>query len=151
MKKLILVVFAFSVLTGFSEIKKATYEEIKNSIQILENAMKEEKEDLIPIFSEAIEIEKRATSPYYAEKIMEKICKTGKIKEEEFKNLRKNFSFFDISLAWAINQITGKPVEKILKEKEENGWINIISSETTIQREDISSKIKELNPKSETF
>lgn len=151
MKKILFIIFISSVLLVYSEVKKATYEEIKNSIQVIKDAMIEEKEDLIPLFSEAIEIEKRATIPYYAEKIMKKVCKTGKISEDEFKNLRNKFSFFDISIAWTINQITGKSIEKILKDKEEKNWINIVQSESYIQKENILSKIKELNPKSETF
>ena len=151
MNKLILFFLGFSVFIAFGEVKKATYDEIKNSIAVIENAIKEEKEDLIPLFSEAIEIEKRANSPYYAEKIMNKICKTANINKDKFINLRKNFSFFDISIAWAINQITGKSIEKILKDKEEKGWIYVIYEENIIQKENMVSKIKELNPKLETF
>ncbi|MCM8833487.1 MAG: hypothetical protein NC816_06185, partial [Candidatus Omnitrophica bacterium] len=64
---------------------------------------------------------------------------------------RENFSFFDISIAWAINQITGKSIEEILREKKESEWKNVISDENIIQFENILSKIKQLNPKSETF
>ena len=151
MNKIICVFLGLSVFIASGEVKKANYDEIKNSISVLENAIKEGKEELIPLFSEAIEIEKRANTPYYAEKIMKKICKAGKIKEDEFINLRKNFSFFDISIAWTINQITGKPIEKILKDKEEKGWIDVICQENIFQKENVLLKIKELNPKSETF
>ncbi|MCM8808747.1 MAG: hypothetical protein NC917_04415 [Candidatus Omnitrophica bacterium] len=150
MKKLCLIFVSLSFLL-YSEVKKATYDEIKNSICVLEEAIKAENENLVSLFSEAIEIEKRANSPYYAEKIMKKVCKTGKISLEQFKKLRENFSFFDISIAWAINQITGKSIEEILREKKESEWKNVFSDENIIQFEDILSKIKQLNPKSETF
>ncbi|MCM8784955.1 MAG: hypothetical protein NC827_03545 [Candidatus Omnitrophica bacterium] len=150
MKKLSLVFVSLSFLL-YSEVKKATYDEIKNSVQLLEEAIREENENLVVLFSEAIEIEKRANSPYYAEKIKEKVCKTGKISEAQFKKLRENFSFFDISIAWAINQVTGQLIEKILREKQEKGWGSIISEGNMVQFENILSKIKQLNPKSETF
>ncbi|MFN4227068.1 MAG: hypothetical protein ACK4F0_02875 [Candidatus Ratteibacteria bacterium] len=150
MKKLFLIVVSFPLLI-YAEVKKATYDEIKKSVQILEETIKEEKENLVSLFSEAIEIEKRANSPFYAEKIMKKVCKTGKITENQFKKLREDFSFFDISIAWAINQITGKSIEEILREKKEKGWENVVLVENIVQFENIISKIKQLNPKSETF
>lgn len=150
MKKLFLIVVSFPLLI-YAEVKKATYDEIKKSVQILEETIKEEKENLVSLFSEAIEIEKRANSPFYAEKIMKKVCKTEKITENQFKKLREDFSFFDISIAWAINQITGKSIEEILREKKEKGWENVVLVENIVQFENIISKIKQLNPKSETF
>ncbi|MCS7181190.1 MAG: hypothetical protein NZ891_07600, partial [bacterium] len=74
---------------------------------------------------------------------------TAKITEKEFDRLRRDFSFFDITISWAINQLTGKPIEKILKEKEKSNWIDIIN-ETAIQKEVLGEKIKELNPKLKT-
>lgn len=149
MRKLILIIGLISFIS-YGEVKKATYDEVKNSINFVEKAIKEGYENIIDLMSEAIEIEKRATTQYYAEKIKEKICKTGKIKESEFNNLRKNFSFFDISLAWAINQIKGKEIDRILKEKEESNWIDILNK-PDLDREKLKEKIKELNPKSKSF
>lgn len=149
MRNLILIIGLISFIS-YGEVKKATYDEVKNSINFVEKAIKEGNENIIDLLSEAIEIEKRATTQYYAEKIKEKICKTGKIKESEFNNLRKNFSFFDISLAWAINQIKGKEIDRILKEKEESNWIDILNR-SDLDREKLKEKIKELNPKSKSF
>lgn len=149
MRNLILIIGLVSFIS-YGEVKKATYDEVKNSINFVEKAIKEGNENIIDLLSEAIEIEKRATTQYYAEKIKEKICKTGKIKESEFNNLRKNFSFFDISLAWAINQIKGKEIDRILKEKEDTNWIDILNR-SDLDREKLKEKIKELNPKSKSF
>jgi hypothetical protein len=38
-----------------------------------------------------------------------------------------------------------------LKDKEEKGWIDVICQENIFQKENVLLKIKELNPKSETF
>jgi len=147
MKKII-ILFLISIFLCYGEIKNATFDEIKNSINLIEETVKLGKEDFIPIFSQAIEIEKRAITKYYAEKIAEKICKTTKIEKGKLEELRKKFSFFDISIAWAINQVKGKSIEDILKEKEKNNWYNIL---TEIDINTLEEKIKELNPKLKTF
>lgn len=148
--KNIIIIFGLLTFLSYGEVKKATIEEVKDTIKFIEDTVKTENEDLIGLFTEAIEIEKRATTQYYAEKIKEKICKTGNIKESEFKNLREKFSFFDISIAWTINQAQGSPIEKILKEKEEKTWIEVLNR-IDINKENLIEKIKELNPKSKTF
>ncbi|MGC8976114.1 MAG: hypothetical protein ACP5OB_00595 [Candidatus Ratteibacteria bacterium] len=149
MKK-IMIILGLLVFVSYGDIKKASLDEVKNSIKFIEETIKNEKEDFVPLFAEAIEIEKRATTPIYAERIKEKICKTAKIKENDFENMRMNFSFFDISIAWAINQIKGIPLEKILKEKEDKNWIEVLSK-IDIDKEKLKEKIKELNPKLKTF
>ncbi|MCM8818997.1 MAG: hypothetical protein NC915_05945 [Candidatus Omnitrophica bacterium] len=150
MKKVLFFLFTLIVFTSFGKEIKASYEEIRNSISLIEKYIKENEEDIISILSEAIEIEKRASTEYLAQKIKEKICRTSKIKEDEFKNLRKNFSFFDISIAWAISQTSNIFLEKVLKEKELKTWKELLR-ENINQKEKIINKIRELNPKSESF
>jgi hypothetical protein len=147
MKKVIFL-FVISVFLCHGEIKKATFDEIKNSVNLIEETIKAEKEDFIPLFSQAIEIEKRANTQYYAEKIAEKICKTAKIEKNKIEKLREKFSFFDISIAWAINQVKGKSVDEVLKEKEKENWYNILAG---IDINNLIEKLKALNPKSKTF
>jgi hypothetical protein len=147
MKKII-ILFGISIFLCYGEIKKATFDEIKKSTNLIEETIKAEKEDFIPLFSQAIEIEKRANTKYYAEKIAEKICKTSKIEKNKFEELRNKFSFFDISIAWAINQIKGKSVDEVLKEKGKENWYNILAG---ININTLTEKLKELNPKSKTF
>jgi len=144
----IIILFAISIFLCYGEIKKATFDEIKNSVNLIEETIKGEKEDFISLFSHAIEIEKRANTQYYAERIAEKVCKTAKIEKDKFKKLRERFSFFDISIAWGINQIKGKSIEEILKEKEKENWYNILAG---IDINNLIEKLKALNPKSETF
>lgn len=150
MKKL-LMVFLGLICLLYAEVKKATYDEVKNSIKIIEEAVKDGKEDLVEIYSEASEIEKRATTPYLAEVIKNKICKTSKITEKQFNKLREKHSFFDISIGWAISQIIGTPLTKILEEKQKKTWEDIfnlyLSEENYANRTNIVPKIKELNPK----
>ncbi|MCM8772744.1 MAG: hypothetical protein NC926_06975 [Candidatus Omnitrophica bacterium] len=148
MKKFIYTLsFLLSILLFAGETKKATYEEVKKSIELIEKFIKEGKEELIPVFNEAIEIEKRATTPYLADKIKKKICKTTKIKEEVFEIYRNKFSFFDIAIAWAINCVKGVPIEKVLEEREIKEWDEIIKNDYKV----IAEKIKELNPKLKSF
>ncbi len=147
MRKILVLFVVFGFLC-YGEIKKATFDEIKNSVNLIEETIKLEKEDFIPLFSQAIEIEKRANTQYYAEKIAEKICKTSKIEKDKLKKLREKFTFFDISIAWAINQIKGKSMEEILKEKEKSNWYDILAE---ININSLTEKLKELNPKLETF
>ncbi|MCM8804164.1 MAG: hypothetical protein NC833_02785 [Candidatus Omnitrophica bacterium] len=149
MKKMI-IMLNLIVFLSYGEVKKASIEEVKNSIKLIEDIIKKGEDNIIDLFSETIEIEKRATTQYYAEKIKEKICKTSNINENEFRNLRENFSFFDISIAWAINQIKGIPIKEVLKEKKEKLWIEILN-EIDINKENLIEKIKELNPKLKTF
>ncbi len=152
MKKEIFVVsFFLLVFLCYGERIETTYDEVKNSIQIIEKYVREGKEDILSVFIEAIEIEKRATTLHYAEKIREKICKTANIKKDKFNELRKNFSFFDISIAWALSQIKGIPMEKILKEKQIKNWEDILIVEKDILKEKVIDKIKELNPRLESF
>ncbi len=148
MKNLTILIIFISFLC-YGEVKKATYEEVKNSVQIVEEYVKENKENILSVFIEALEIEKRATNIPYAEKIKEKICKTGEIEEGEFKKLREKFSFFDISIGWALSQIEKISLDKILNERKTKSWEEIINKYEIYQK--LIEKIKELNPKSETF
>ena len=151
MKKILMIAGLIFIINGYCEVKKATIDEVKKSLKEIENTVKEGNENLVNIYSEAIEIEKRATTPFLAEKIMKKICKTAGIKEEEFRKIREKHSFFDISIGWAINQIIEIPLEKIMKEKREKSWKEIIekyfSGENYSKREKIGFKIAELNPR----
>lgn len=149
MKKIFLILFVLPFFI-YGEVKKASYEEVRNSISLIEKYIKENQEDIVYILSEGIEIEKRATSPYYAKKIKDKICKSAKITEENFNKLRENFSFFDISIGWAISQIKNISLELVLKEKELKTWKEILK-ENIKYKEEIIKKIRELNPKSESF
>lgn len=148
MRSLIMLFLGFCCLI-YAEIKKATYDEVKNSIKLIEKTVKEGKEEFLEIYSEAIEIEKRATTPYLAEIIKNKICKTGKISEKEFEKLREKYSFFDISIGWAINQTVDVPLTEILEEKETKTWEEIFKNYLCGENspDKVVLKIKELNPR----
>jgi len=151
MKKLIILLCAvFLTANGYASVKKATIDEVKNSLKEVEKAVKEGDENLVEIYTEALEIEKRATTEYLAEIIKKKICKLAKIAPDNFNKIRKKYSFFDISIGWAISETGEIPFEKIMKEKENKSWKEIIdkyfSGSDYNKREEIASKIKKLNP-----
>jgi len=151
MKKLIILLCAvFLTGSGYASVKKATIDEVKNSLKEVEKAVKEGNENLVGVYTEALEIEKRATTEYLADLIKKKICKLAKIAPDDFNKIRKKYSFFDISIGWAISETAGIPFEKIMKEKEDKSWKEIIdkcfSGCDYKKREEIASKIKELNP-----
>jgi len=152
MKKLIILLcVVFLIGSGYASIKKATIDEVKNSLKEVEKAVKEGNEALVGIYTEALEIEKRATTEYLAEVIKKKICKTAKISSKDFDKIREKNSFFDISIGWAINQVMGIPLTKIMKEREKKNWKEIFDryfcGENYCKRENIAPRIKELNPK----
>jgi len=150
MKKLIILLgVVFLIGSGYASVK-VTIDEVKNSLKEVEKAVKEGDENLVVIYTEALEIEKRATTEYLAEVIKKKICRSAKIASDDFNKIRKKYSFFDISIGWAISETAGIPLEKIMKEKENKLWKEIIdkcfSGCDYNKREEIASKIKELNP-----
>lgn len=151
MKKLIILLCAvFLTGSGYASVKKATIDEVKKSLKEVEKAVKEGDENLVGIYTEALEIEKRATTGYLADLIKKKICKLAKITPDNFNKIRKKYSFFDISIGWAISDTAGIPFGKIMKEKEDKSWEEIIekyfSGSDYNKREEIASKIKKLNP-----
>jgi len=151
MKKLIILLcVAFLTGSGYASVEKATIDEVKNSLKEVEKAVKEGDENLVGVYTEALEIEKRATTEYLADLIKKKICKLAKISSKDFDKIREKNSFFDISIGWAISETAGIPFEKIMKEKEDKLWKEIIdkyfSGSDYNKREEIASKIKELNP-----
>jgi len=151
MKKLIILLcVVFLTESGYASVKKVTIAEVKKSVDVVEKAVKEGNENLVGIYTEALEIEKRATTEYLADVIKKKICKSAKIASDDFDKIRKGYSVFDISIGWAISQTAGIPFEKVIKEKEDKSWEEIIDKYFSgcdyNKREKIASKIKELNP-----
>ncbi len=130
MKKIFVVVGGILISSAIlfaGTIKPASLNEVSWVLKCLQKEVKANNENMVNVYSAAIKIEKRATTPWIANKIAQEIIKGAKISQKEFISLKKRYSFADISIAYAINQITNKPIEKILRLKSDIGWSKVFS------------------------
>jgi hypothetical protein len=129
MKKIFIIggILISSSILFAGTIKPASLNEVSRVLKSLQNEIKTNHENMVNVYTSAIEIEKRATTPWIANTIAQEIIKASKINQKEFINLRENYSFADISIAYAINQLTSKPIGKILRLKNNFGWRDVFS------------------------
>jgi len=139
------LVLIFAVSGFAAQINPATKEEIQQTISIINQYIDSGMENIVEIYNNAIQIEKRAVNPYLAEVIAKKISSSSKISEKEFNLLRKNHSFSEISIAWAINQVGKVPIKKVLEEIKSSTLEDVLEK-YACGCQYISSKILELNP-----
>jgi len=128
----------------FAGIHPTTKEEVVSSFKTIDQLIDEGKENVLHVYAAALEIQKRAVTQYQADSIAKKIISTSRISEKDFEQLREHYNFAEISIVWAVSQISKVPLKQLFSEVE-NASIEKIMDKYGAECEYIISEIGKLN------
>ncbi|HOL65904.1 MAG TPA: hypothetical protein PKX93_00410 [bacterium] len=146
MKKILVIWLALVGLLLAGE-KPVTYSEVENTLKDLQEAMKAGQEQLVTLYSATLEVVKKATVPSRATEIFQRIRARSRISAADFRQMREQFSFPDLVIAYGVSRQAGEKMKTVLAWRAEKTWTEIFQQKSLSSAVDrIAACLSELVP-----